>query len=63
MIQYAFTCATLSSISRPTAIVRRSITALGFLMCASPVLSGWNARGMNVWNPPVEFCNSRNRSK
>ena len=61
MIQYAFTCGTLSSISRLTAIVRRSITALGFLMCASPVLSGWNASGMNVWNPPVSSCSSRRR--
>ena len=40
MIQYAFMWAMLSSISRETAIVRRSIRLDGFWMCVSLVLSG-----------------------
>ena len=30
-------------------------------MCVRPVLSGWNASGMNVWKPPVSSCSSRRR--
>jgi len=26
------------------------------------LLSGWNASGMNAWNPPVSSCRARARS-
>ena len=56
-------CGKLSSISRLMAIVFRSITPDGLGMSSIRELSGWNARGMNVWNPPVSSWSSRSRTR
>ena len=42
------------------AITFKSIRPLGFGMSfPSGLFVGWNASGMNVWNPPVMSCRSR----
>jgi hypothetical protein len=61
-IQNAFTCATLSSISRATACTRSVSDAGGAGSLCIWLLSGWNASGMNAWKPPVSSCNARTRS-
>jgi len=48
---------------RLMAMVRRSTRLDGFLMCERPVFSGWKARGMKVWKPPVSSWSSRRRSR
>ena len=63
MTQYALMCGKLSSISRLIAMTFRSITPEGLGRWAICELSGWNASGMNVWNPPVSSCSSRSRTR
>ena len=52
----------LSSISRATAWTRSVSVALGAGSLRIWLLSGWNASGMNAWNPPVSSCSARVRS-
>ena len=61
-IQNALTCGMLSSISRETACTRSVSVALGAGSFRIWLLSGWNASGMNAWNPPVSSCSARARS-